>query len=197
MPPPRTPATSLGAPQHRLAANRGLCAAACQPSIAAIHPLAPSRFPHSANRTAAFVQSGLCDVGHQPAANAAPPTSHNPPDAQIAAGVIQGGVEDLACFSGQIAEDYSAKELRGLARRSKDVNQSRRLLSLTECRDGIDRATRRRSAVWTARPCVTGSIASMLPVRMVCSTTDRRPQASPFGGATGSVRADRRGWSRS
>src|SRR5579863_4827292 len=30
----------------------------------------------------------------------------------------------------RLREDYSAKELRALARRSKDVNQSRRLLSL-------------------------------------------------------------------
>jgi hypothetical protein len=30
----------------------------------------------------------------------------------------------------RLREDYSAEDLRGLARRSKDVNQSRRLLSL-------------------------------------------------------------------
>jgi transposase len=35
--------------------------------------------------------------------------------------------------------DYSAEALRGLARRSKDVNQSRRLLSLAAVRDGMDR----------------------------------------------------------
>jgi len=35
--------------------------------------------------------------------------------------------------------DYSAEELRGLARRSRDVNQSRRLLSLARVRDGMDR----------------------------------------------------------
>ena len=34
---------------------------------------------------------------------------------------------------------YSAKELRALARRSKDVNQSRRLLSLAAVREGMDR----------------------------------------------------------
>src|SRR6202000_1318137 len=38
-------------------------------------------------------------------------------------------------------EDYSAKELRALARRSKDVNQSRRLLSLAAVRDGMDRGS--------------------------------------------------------
>ena len=39
----------------------------------------------------------------------------------------------------KLREDYSAEELRGLARRSKDVNQSRRLLSLAAVRDGMDR----------------------------------------------------------
>jgi hypothetical protein len=34
----------------------------------------------------------------------------------------------------RLREDYSAEELRGLARRSKDVNQSRRLLSLAGSR---------------------------------------------------------------
>src|SRR5579863_5763470 len=39
----------------------------------------------------------------------------------------------------RLREDYSAEELRALARRSKDVNQSRRLLSLAAMRDGMDR----------------------------------------------------------
>ena len=39
----------------------------------------------------------------------------------------------------RLREDYSAKELRALARRSQDVNQSRRLLSLAAVRDGMDR----------------------------------------------------------
>jgi transposase len=39
----------------------------------------------------------------------------------------------------RLREDYSAEELRGLARRSRDVNQSRRLLSLAGVRDGMDR----------------------------------------------------------
>jgi transposase len=39
----------------------------------------------------------------------------------------------------RLREDYSAKELRALARRSKDVNRSRRLLSLAAVRDGMDR----------------------------------------------------------
>lgn len=39
----------------------------------------------------------------------------------------------------KLREDYSAGELRALARRSKDVNQSRRLLSLAAVRDGRER----------------------------------------------------------
>ena len=45
----------------------------------------------------------------------------------------------------RLREDYSAEELRVLARRSKTVNQSRRLLSLAAVRDGMDRGRRRRS----------------------------------------------------
>jgi transposase len=39
----------------------------------------------------------------------------------------------------RLREDYSAEALRALARRSKTVNQSRRLLSLAAVRDGMDR----------------------------------------------------------
>jgi transposase len=39
----------------------------------------------------------------------------------------------------KLRDDYSAEELRALARRSKDVNQSRLLLSLAAARDGMDR----------------------------------------------------------
>ena len=41
----------------------------------------------------------------------------------------------------RLREDYSAEELRTLARRSKTVNQSRRLLSLAAVQDGMDRGT--------------------------------------------------------
>jgi transposase len=40
-----------------------------------------------------------------------------------------------------VREDYSAEELRRLTRRSKDVNQSRRLLSLAAVRDGMGRGS--------------------------------------------------------
>ena len=39
----------------------------------------------------------------------------------------------------QIREDYSAAKLRELAKRSKDANQSRRLLSLAAVLEGKDR----------------------------------------------------------
>ena len=49
----------------------------------------------------------------------------------------------------RLREDYSAAELRVLARRSKDVNQSRRLLSLAAVRDGMDRGgAARASCAW-------------------------------------------------
>src|SRR5258708_34029378 len=40
-----------------------------------------------------------------------------------------------------LREDYSARELRALARWSKDANQSRRLLSLAAVQDGMDRGS--------------------------------------------------------
>jgi transposase len=39
----------------------------------------------------------------------------------------------------RLGEDYSAEALRRLAKRSKDANQSRRLLSLAAIGDGMDR----------------------------------------------------------
>jgi hypothetical protein len=41
----------------------------------------------------------------------------------------------------KLGEDCAAEELRALARRSKDVNQSRRLPSLAAVRDGMDRGS--------------------------------------------------------
>jgi transposase len=41
----------------------------------------------------------------------------------------------------RLREDYSAEELRVSARRSKNVNQSRRLLSLAAVQDGMDRGS--------------------------------------------------------
>ena len=44
----------------------------------------------------------------------------------------------------KLRDDYSAEDLRALARRSKDVNQSRRLLSLAAVRDAMDRGSAAR-----------------------------------------------------
>src|SRR6516162_10404910 len=41
----------------------------------------------------------------------------------------------------RLRHDYSAEALRSLARRSKDVTQSRWLLSLAAVRDGMDRGS--------------------------------------------------------
>jgi transposase len=41
----------------------------------------------------------------------------------------------------KLREDFSSEELRALARRSKDANRSRRLLSLAAVRDGMDRGS--------------------------------------------------------
>ena len=41
----------------------------------------------------------------------------------------------------RLREDFSAEALRRLSRHVKDVNQSRRLLSLAAVRDGMDRGT--------------------------------------------------------
>ena len=51
----------------------------------------------------------------------------------------------------RLREDYSAEELRGLARRSKDVNQSRRLLSLAGVETEWTEGRPRGSAAWSAR----------------------------------------------
>ena len=76
----------------------------------------------------------------------------------------------------RLREDYSAKELRGLARRSKDVNQSRRLLSLAAVRDGMDREGAAKMAAWTARRCATGCIASTPPGRVLIDNWTAGPK---------------------
>jgi transposase len=90
--------------------------------------------------TRGFAQSGFNEVATSPAISVPPATSQKPPDSRIAEMVIQGGMEDSAMPSAvKLREDYSAETLRRLARRSKDANQSRRLLSLAAVRDGLER----------------------------------------------------------
>jgi Winged helix-turn helix len=96
----------------------------------------------------------------------------------------------------RLREDYSAKELRALARRSKDVNQSRRLLSLAGVRDGMDRGGAAKIGGMdsqTLRDWVHRFNASG-PQGLIDNWTEGS-QASLVGAATDPVRADRRGWS--
>ena len=78
----------------------------------------------------------------------------------------------------RLREDYSAEELRALARRSKDVNQSRRLLSLAAVRDGMDRGRgredRRHGPADAAR---LGSSLQRRRVRRASSITGRRARS--------------------
>jgi transposase len=54
--------------------------------------------------------------------------------------LIQGAMEGFAMAAAvELREDFSAEELRRLAKRSRDANQSRRLLSLAAIRDGMAR----------------------------------------------------------
>ena len=61
----------------------------------------------------------------------------------------------------RLREDYSAEELRALARRSKTINQSRRLLSLAAVRDGLERG----SAATIGRSCMFNLIGQLPDVR--------------------------------
>ena len=94
----------------------------------------------------------------------------------------------------RLREDYSVEELRALARRSKTVNQSRRLLSLAAVRDGMDRGAaakvggmdRQTLRDWVHR------FNALGPEGLI-----DKSQASSVSGATGRGGADRRGWSGS
>jgi hypothetical protein len=85
-------------------------------------------------------------------------------DSRIAAGLIQVGAEDRAMASAVgLREDYSAAALRALARRSKTSTRAGGSCRWLRSGTGWTGARRRRSAGWTARRCVTGSIASTPP----------------------------------
>jgi hypothetical protein len=80
----------------------------------------------------------------------------------------------------RLREDYSAAELRALARRSKTANQSRRLLSLAAVRDGMDRGSAAKIGGMDRQTLATGSIASTGRVRRASSTTGRRVPSLAF-----------------
>src|ERR1700678_3836209 len=117
-------------------------------------------------------------------------------DSRISAGVIQIGGEDRSMASAvRLREDYSASELRALARRSKNVNQSRRLQSLAAVRDGMDRG----SAAEARRDGPPDAARLGPSLQRVGSGGPRRQldggsQASSFGGSVGGTCAD--DWSR-
>ena len=82
-----------------------------------------------------------------------------------------------------LGEDYSAAELRALARRSKNVYQSWRLLSLAAVRDGMDRGSAAKIGGMTARRCATGPLGPSLQrgrVWRASSTTGRRVPSLVF-----------------
>src|SRR5450830_1327305 len=91
----------------------------------------------------AFVQSGFNEVALTPAIRATlcHATSQNPPDSQIGAGLIQGGERRRFAMSVPIPLrwDFSAPQLRGLAKKAKDGPQARRLLTLAAIYDGATR----------------------------------------------------------
>ena len=61
---------------------------------------------------------------------------------EFGAMLIEGGVEDLRhASSGEIARGLFGEGASGVGPASKDVNQSRRLLSLAAVRDGMDRGS--------------------------------------------------------
>ena len=56
----------------------------------------------------------------------------------------------------RLREDYGARELRALARGSRDVDQTRRLLVLAAIYEGASRGAARRLAACSGRRCATG-----------------------------------------
>ena len=97
----------------------------------------------------------------------------------------------------KLREDYSASDLRRMAKRSKDANQSRRLLSLAAVREGKDRTEaakiggmdRQTLRDWVHRFNAQGPDGLARP-------SLRRPEAALDADAIGGVVADRRDRSR-
>jgi Winged helix-turn helix len=153
--------------------------------------------PRASHR--AFFQSGFNEVRCRTHAKVAPRTSQKPLDSRIAAGLIQVGAEDWRhAIRVRLREDYSAEELRTLARRSKDVSQSRRLLSLAAVRDRMDRGSaakiggmdRQTLRDWVHR------FNALGPEGLLDNGTEG-PEPRLSAEQRGSVRADRRGGSGS
>ena len=56
----------------------------------------------------------------------------------------------------RLREDYGARDLRALARGTRDANQTRRLLALAAIYEGRSRGAAGRSGVSSGRRCATG-----------------------------------------
>ncbi|RFB76468.1 helix-turn-helix domain-containing protein [Methylovirgula sp. 4M-Z18] len=97
----------------------------------------------------------------------------------------------------KLRDGYSAEELRALAHRTKDVDQSRRLLSLAAVRDGMNREAAAKSGGmdrqtlrdWVYRLNAAGPDG--------LSTIGLQAQPRAFQWRNSRVRTDRRGRSRS
>ena len=79
-----------------------------------------------------------------------------------------GGFATLNALA--IRSDYSASDVRELARRAKDDGQARRLLTIPSVMDGAARKHAAKLGEWIARPCAIGSSVSMNGDRTVSST---------------------------
>src|SRR5205807_6580135 len=84
-----------------------------------------------------------------------------------------------------LREDFDASQLRGLARKTKDGPQARRLLALAAIYDGATRTEAPRSAVSDFRSSGTGCCAStpaVLTVSWMASRQDSRPSSTTLSG---------------
>src|SRR4029077_17156010 len=84
-----------------------------------------------------------------------------------------------------LRQDFDAPQVRGLARKTKDGPQARRLLALAAIYDGQRAPRRPRSAVLDFRSSGTGCCAStpaVLTVSWMASRHDSRPSSTTLSG---------------
>ena len=94
-----------------------------------------------------------------------------------------------------LRRDYSAEELRRLAKSAQTISQGRRLLSLAAVMDGMSRADAARIG-GIGKRCATGFTGLMKPAPTGFWTIGRRAAAASVGGAASRTRGDRRSWPR-
>jgi hypothetical protein len=80
----------------------------------------------------------------------------------------------------RLREDYSAQALRALARRSKEANQSRRLLSLAAVGAGMDRGSAAKIGGMDRQTLRLGASFQRVRSGWTDRQLDRRPEASTF-----------------